>query len=90
MNRTAVSLNQNQYGTVVPVGSTWVPRISTQDASGRTFAGSMSVPLVSNPQVIVNYHPPCNIYGRDPYGYFYSYCVSQDVFTNRTFGYAQR
>jgi hypothetical protein len=41
------SSQQNVYGTVIPVGSNWVPRVITQDATGNTFSGSISVPLNS-------------------------------------------
>jgi hypothetical protein len=40
-------------GTIVPVGSTWVPSIVAQDASGNTFSGSVSVPLSTMQQTNV-------------------------------------
>jgi hypothetical protein len=40
-------------GTIVAVGSTWVPSIVAQDASGNTFSGSVSVPLSTTQQTNV-------------------------------------
>ena len=67
------SPGQDVYGTVVPVGSTWVPTIDTQDAAGATFSGSISVSLSSTQQT--NSQPEtCYNYGPDLDGYYYQNC----------------
>jgi hypothetical protein len=69
------SPSQQVYGTIVPVGSTWVPSVATQDAAGATFSGSINVPLSSTQQT---YSQPetCYNYGPDSDGYYYQYCSS--------------
>jgi hypothetical protein len=69
------SPGQNVYGTIVPVGSTWVPSVSTQDAAGNTFSGSISVPL-SVTQVTNSQPETCTSYGPDSNGYYYQSCSS--------------
>ena len=39
------SSGRQKYGTLIPVGSTWTGNIAIQDVAGRTFAGSVNVPL---------------------------------------------
>jgi len=67
--------SQNVYGTIVPVGSTWVPTVSTQDAAGNTFSGSISVSL-SVTQVTNSQPETCTSYGPDSDGYYYQSCSS--------------
>jgi hypothetical protein len=62
-------------GTVIPLGSTWVPSISTQDSAGNIFSGSISVPLTTVPITPVQLNT-CNTYGPDYYGYTYQTCWS--------------
>lgn len=69
------SPGQNVYGTLVPVGSTWVPTVSTQDAAGNTFSGSISVSL-SVTQVTNSQPETCTSYGPDSDGYYYQSCSS--------------
>jgi hypothetical protein len=69
------SPGQQVYGTIVPVGSTWVPSVSTQDAAGNTFSGSISVPL-SVTQVTNSQPETCISYGPDSDGYYYQSCSS--------------
>lgn len=69
------SSSQNVYGTIVPVGSTWVPTVDTQDAAGATFSGSISVPLSSTETT--NTQPnSCSNYGPDSSGYYSQSCSS--------------
>jgi hypothetical protein len=69
------SPGQDVYGTIVPVGSTWVPTVSTQDAAGNTFSGSISVPLTIT-QVTNSQPETCTSYGPDSNGYYYQSCSS--------------
>ena len=63
------------YGTIVPVGSTWVPAVDTQDAEGATFSGSINVPLSST--LLNNSQPEtCFNIGPDSSGVFYQNCSS--------------
>jgi len=69
------SSGQQVYGTIVPVGSTWVPSVATQDAAGATFSGFISVPLSVTP--LTNSQPEtCTSYGPDSDGYYYQSCSS--------------
>jgi hypothetical protein len=62
-------------GTIIPVGSTWVPAVSTQDSAGNTFSGSFSVPM--NSGSYTNSPPPiCYNYGPDTIGFTYQSCSS--------------
>jgi len=69
--------SQQAYGTIVPVGSTWVPSVSTLDAAGNTFSGSISVPLSSTQQTISQPNT-CQNYGPDSSGNTYQNCSSSD------------
>ncbi|PYV54284.1 MAG: hypothetical protein DMG98_18720 [Acidobacteria bacterium] len=67
------SSGKNVYGTIIPVGSTWIPNVATQDAAGNTFSGAVSIPLSRNRYT--NYQPiACYNYGSDSYGYAYQNC----------------
>lgn len=69
------SSSQSQYGTLVPVGTSWVPSVATLDAAGNTFSGSISVPLSTTQKT--NIQPnTCITYGPDSGGYAYKYCSS--------------
>ena len=64
---------QDVSGTVVPVGSTWVPSVSAVDAGGNTFSGSISVPLSSTQQT--SSQPlTCQNVGPDSNGYSSQNC----------------
>jgi hypothetical protein len=71
-----------EYGTVIPVGNIWVPSITSQDAGGNKFSGSISVPIVTSGST---YNSPssCYGYGPDVVGYAYQNCASS------TFVYSQ-
>jgi hypothetical protein len=69
------SSGQSTFGTLIPVGSTWVPSVATQDAGGNIFSGSISVPL-SSYQNTFSQPNLCNTYGPDGNGYTYQYCRS--------------
>ena len=79
------SPGQNVYGTIVQVGSTWVPSVNTQDAAGNTFSGSISVPLSVTLRA---YSQPetCTSYGPDSDGYYYQSCSSYNYNYNITEG----
>jgi hypothetical protein len=62
-------------GTLVPVGSTWVPSVATQDAAGNTFSGSISVPL-STSQHSNSQPNTCSNYGPDSSGFSSQSCSS--------------
>lgn len=68
------SSQQNQSGTLIPMGSNWVPRVVTRDATGNTFSGSISVPL--NSQHNSGQSNNCYGYGPDSSGYTYQNCSS--------------
>jgi hypothetical protein len=62
-------------GTVIPLGNIWVPSMTTVDAAGNTFSGSLSVTLTT----IHNTYDqpnPCYNYGPDSYGFAYQTCSS--------------
>ena len=69
------SSGQKVYGTIVPVGSTWVPTVSTQDAAGATFSGSISIPLTIT-QLTNSQPETCSNFGPDSDGYYYQSCSS--------------
>jgi hypothetical protein len=69
--------SQQANGTIVPVGSTWVPSVSTVDAAGNTFSGSISVPL-SVTQQTRSQPTTCQNLGPDSNGYTYQNCSSSE------------
>jgi hypothetical protein len=69
--------SQSVYGTIVPVGSTWVPSVSTVDAAGNTFSGSISVPLSATQQTR-SQPTTCQNLGPDSNGYTYQNCSSSE------------
>lgn len=69
--------SQQVYGTIVPLGSTWVPSISTLDAAGNTFSGSISVSLSSSQQTSSQPNS-CQNYGPDSSGNTYQDCSSSE------------
>lgn len=71
------SSGQQVNGTIVALGSTWVPSAYTVDAAGNTFSGSISVPLSSTQQTR-NQPNTCQNLGPDSSGYTYQYCSSSD------------
>jgi hypothetical protein len=62
-------------GTVIPLGNTWIPSMTTVDSAGFRFSGTVSVPLTT---IHNTYSQPnsCNSYGPDPYGFAYQTCSS--------------
>jgi len=78
------SSNGYTYGTLTPVGSTWVPSFATQDAAGNTFSGKLSVSLNSN-QYQGSQPNTCNNY-MDSNGYTYTYCNSYNYSYTETQG----
>jgi len=79
------SSGQSTFGTLIPVGSTWVPSVATQDAGGNIFSGSISVPL-SSYQNTFSQPNSCNTYGPDGNGYTYYYCRSSNYNFAQIFG----
>jgi hypothetical protein len=75
------SSGKSVYGTLVPVGTTWVPSIATKDAAGNSFSGTISVPLTTR-QVTDSKPTTCYNYGPDAYGFSYQNCYS--LFDNFT------
>jgi hypothetical protein len=69
--------SQDVYGTIAPVGSTWVPSVSAVDAAGNTFSGSISVPLSATQQTRTQ-PTTCQNLGPDGNGYTYQNCSSSD------------
>jgi hypothetical protein len=69
--------SQQVYGTIVPLGSTWVPSVSTLDAAGNTFSGSISVSLSSSQQTSSQPNT-CQNYGPDSSGNTYQNCSSSE------------
>jgi len=74
---TSNSAGQQVYGTIIPVGSTWVPTVATVDAAGNTFSGSISVPLSSTQQTSSQPNT-CQSQGPDANGYSTQNCSSFD------------
>ncbi|HEY4660939.1 MAG TPA: hypothetical protein VIG91_05505 [Terriglobales bacterium] len=68
---------QDVNGTVIPVGSTWVPSVSAVDAAGNTFSGSISVGLTSTQQTR-SQPMTCQNIGPDSSGYTYQNCSSSE------------
>lgn len=68
---------QDVSGTLVPVGSTWIPSVSAVDAAGNTFSGSISVPLSSTQQTR-SQPTTCQNLGPDSNGYTYQNCSSSE------------
>lgn len=67
--------SQSTSGTLVPVGSTWVPSITATDAGGRGFGGSLSASLFST-KTNTTTPDPCSTTGPDQWGYTYQNCNS--------------
>jgi hypothetical protein len=81
------SSGTNIYGTLIPVGSTWVPSVSVQDSAGNTASGSISVPL--SPQTI-NQYQPLTCSDSSGGGYTYHYCISYNYNYTSTSGFASK
>lgn len=71
--------------TAIPVGSTWVPSVTVQDAAGSTFSGSITVPL-STGGYTNNQPYACYNYGPDANGYTYQNCSSFNYTYTQTNG----
>ena len=63
------------YGTIIPVGGTWVPSVTARDSGGNIVIGSISIQITSSPN---NFSLPktCDTTGPDIYGYTYQFCYS--------------
>jgi hypothetical protein len=71
------SPGEQVYGTITPVGSTWVPSVAVVDAAGNTFSGSVSVPL-SSTQYVSNIPNACQSQGPDVNGNSTENCSSSN------------
>jgi len=60
-------------GTIVPLGNTWVANLTSSDAGGNGFGGSMTVPLTSTQQTAG--HPSTCTNRTDTFGYTYQTCT---------------
>jgi hypothetical protein len=78
---------QDVSGTIIPVGSSWVPSISAVDTAGNRFAGSISVPLSSTQQTR-SQPMTCQNLGPDSNGYTYQNCSSSEYNYTITTGFA--
>jgi hypothetical protein len=75
-------------GTVIPLGNTWVPSITTQDSTGNIFSGTISVPLATVANITPIQTNTCNNLGPDYYGYTYQTCTSVSLTSVQTGGSA--
>ena len=76
---------QTQWGTLLPLGSTWGSSIASQDASGNTLAAQVSAPL--NGTLQSNVVPTsCADIGPDANGYTYHYCSAANYQTTVAMG----
>jgi hypothetical protein len=71
------SAGEEVNGTIIPVGSTWVPSVAVVDAAGNTFSASVSVPL-SSTQHVSNIPNTCQSQGPDVNGYSSENCSSSE------------
>ena len=76
---------ETKWGTLLPLGSMWGASIATQDASGKTLAQELTVPLTASQQSNVQGNSCANI-GPDSNGYTYQTCTALDVETVVTSG----
>ena len=76
---------ETQWGTLLPLGSMWGASIASQDASGKTLAQELAVPLTVSQQSNVQGNSCVNI-GPDSYGYTYQTCSALDYETIVTTG----
>ena len=76
---------ETQWGTLLPLGSMWGSSIASQDASGKTLAQELTVPLTATQQSNVQGNSCVNI-GPDSYGYTYQTCSALDFETTVTTG----
>jgi hypothetical protein len=67
--------SESTYGTLVTLGSTWVPNVTVTDAGGNGFGGSLGVSLFTN-QITTGRPNKCTNSGPDVYGYTYQNCTS--------------
>jgi hypothetical protein len=74
-------------GTVVPLGNTWVPSVTTQDSGGNVFSGTISVPLTTVPITPVQLNT-CNTSGPDYNGFTYQTCSSLNSTYVQSSGFA--
>ena len=79
--------SQTTLGTVVALGSTWVPSVTVTDAGGNGFGGSLGVSLTAS-QLVSGQPNSCKTTGPDIYGYTYQTCTSSVTTTTVTQGNA--
>jgi len=70
-------VGREHLGTLLALGSTWGASVAAQDASGKTLAANLSVPLTSTQQSNIQPSTCVNV-GPDSFGYTYNYCSSMD------------
>ena len=76
---------ETKWGTLLPLGSMWGSSIASQDASGKTLAQELTVPLAASQQSNVQGNS-CATVGPDSYGYTYQTCTALDYETVVTSG----
>lgn len=79
---------ESTLGTLVPVGSTWVPNVTVTDATGAGFGGKLAVSLL--PSENVGGQPNrCFNRGPDSFGLTYQFCSSSSTNYTEVQGQAQ-
>lgn len=76
---------ETKWGTLLPLGSMWGASIATQDASGKTLAQELTVPLTATQQSNAQGTSCANV-GPDSNGYTYQTCTTLDYETILTSG----
>ena len=76
---------ETKWGTLLPLGSMWGASIATQDASGKTLAQELTVPLTATQQSNAQGTSCANV-GPDSNGYTYQTCTALDYETVLTSG----
>jgi hypothetical protein len=70
--------SENKLGTLIPLGSTWVPSLTVTDATGAGFGGNLSVSLLTGQQV-AGQPNTCQTTGPDTFGYTRQNCSSSST-----------
>ena len=76
--QVSINNSENKLGTLIPVGSTWVPSVTVTDATGAGFGGNLSVSLLPSQQV-AGQPNTCRTTGPDSFGYIRTNCVSSST-----------
>jgi hypothetical protein len=79
--------SETVLGNLATVGSTWVPSLTTRDATGNGFGGSISVSLFTDQQTS-GHSNTCADTGPDTFGYTYHKCSSSSTNYTETTGNA--